>query len=132
MRRNSCHLNSPADKLVKDIHRVARKQYLAEEKTRIMLEELRRERQLWRGFALSPISVVGQQRNSASTLVMSALPLRADIIWRVEHVWKVLGTEVSLRQVGAMLEPTRSRLGTIVECIGDDMESGGTGPERTV
>ena len=78
MRWNSDHLNPPAEKLVKDIRRAARKQYLAEEKTRIMLEELRRERQLWRGFALSPISVVGQKRKSRTTILMSAKRPKAE------------------------------------------------------
>ena len=40
MRRNSDHLNPPAEKLVKDIRCVVRKQYLAEEKIRIVLESL--------------------------------------------------------------------------------------------
>ena len=42
MRQKSTRAKEPAEKTVRDIHRLTRKQYSAEEKVRIVLEGLRR------------------------------------------------------------------------------------------
>ena len=56
MRQDINERKAPANKVVKDSRRTTCKHYPAEEKIRIVLEELRHEWQRRRVFASSPIS----------------------------------------------------------------------------
>ena len=65
MRQKSGPVKEPAEKIVKDIRRMTRRKFSAEEKIRIVLEGLRGEEsiaELCRREGLSKISIIGGRR----------------------------------------------------------------------